>query len=85
MAMEEDEMAAALAPEQGTPASSAEVITHSKLAALLVRDVLWGYLPATKATRYAKAGVEDGNTHPDLVTISKLGGVVFTRRTHGGI
>ena len=74
MAMEEDELAAAPAPEQGTPASSADGATHSQFAALLVRDVLWGCLPATKAAKYAKAAVADGITHPDLVTVSKLGG-----------
>ena len=74
MAMEEDELAAAPAPEQGTPASSADGATHSQFAALLVRDVLWGRLPATKVAKYAKAAVADGITHPDLVTVSKLGG-----------
>ena len=50
-----------------------DVAGHSHLAALLIRDLLWGRIFCTRAVRYARAGVKDGLLHQDLLQLSKCG------------
>ena len=66
-------------PGTHTSTSSGHGSSHSKVATMLVRDVLWGSLPAAEASRYARAVVADGSTHPDVLKLSKLGAKGFCK------
>ena len=46
---------------------------RSQLADILMHDVLWGYLPSSRAAKIARAAVADGVRHPDLVRMASCG------------
>ena len=43
------------------------------LAALLNREVIWGFMSASKAREIASAAIDDGCTHKDLETFKNVG------------
>ena len=54
----------------GTTSSDA---VRSILAALLIREVMWGFMSASKAREIASAAIDDGCTHKDLETFKNVG------------
>ena len=61
--------------------SNASATRHSYLALILIRDLLWGRLPSSRAVRYSRAAVRDGLLLEDLVHLSKCGSD-GTQRSH---
>ena len=59
----------------------ASATRHSHLALILMRDLLWGRLPSSRAVRYSRAAVRDGLLLEDLVHLSKCGSD-GTQRSH---
>ena len=65
-------------PPASTPSGSINR-KSSLFAKLVLREVLWGSLPAVKAAKYARTIVADGFDHPDIVKLSKLGAKGFAK------
>ena len=59
---------------ESTPQANPGYELQSLLAALLIKEVLWGFMSAAKARELVAAAIADGAKRKDLEIFERIGG-----------